>query len=162
MGSRERDHQVTTPAVTSDATTVTGYQIRRNAGVEGLLREDGSVVIPAAVAGEVLRALVRDLTARVRADGGEVPPSVRRVLHALHESAVRADAEEPPPAVTGRPVVRSGNVSVAEAATLLECSPRHVRDLIRAGRLPAQRVGVRVWAVDPAALDNYRFGRTAA
>ena len=40
--------------------------------------------MPAAVAGEVLRALMRDLTARVRADGGEVSPAVRQLLYALH------------------------------------------------------------------------------
>ncbi|MFE3635815.1 helix-turn-helix domain-containing protein [Streptomyces sp. NPDC059168] len=137
---------------------------------EHLTRADGSVIVPATVAGEVLRALVRDLTARVRADGGELSPRVREVLYALHTAAQRADAFDSvtapfdSTAATGSTPRPSGTVCVAEAAALMGCTPRHVRALITAGRLPAERVGARVWAIDPAALDHYRHhrGETAA
>ncbi|WP_189893810.1 hypothetical protein [Streptomyces xantholiticus] len=42
------------------------------------------------VASEVLRALVRDLDAQVRANGGHPSAIVRRVLFALHDAAQRA------------------------------------------------------------------------
>jgi hypothetical protein len=64
-------------------------------GVARLLRPDGSVTVPASVAGEVLRALVRDLTVRARADGGEVSPQARRVLYALHAAAVQDEGTGP-------------------------------------------------------------------
>ncbi|AJC60166.1 hypothetical protein GZL_07616 [Streptomyces sp. 769] len=128
-----------------------------------MMRADGSVIVPPTVAGEVLRALVRDLTARVRADGGEVPPpEVRRVLYALHTAAQRADASDSdtapfePTTATGTAPGPSGTVCVAEAAALMGCTPRYVRALIAAGHLPAERVGERVWAIDTDALDHYR------
>ncbi|AWK12692.1 hypothetical protein DDQ41_04050 [Streptomyces spongiicola] len=44
------------------------------------------------------------------------------------------------------------------------CTPRHIRALIADGRLSAERVGARVWAIAPTALDHYRRhrGETAA
>ncbi|WP_155059737.1 excisionase family DNA-binding protein [Streptomyces blattellae] len=132
---------------------------------ERLTRADGSVIVPASVAGEVLRALVRDLTARVRADGGEVAPGVRRLLYALHTAAQRADAFDSvtapfdSTAATGTAPGQSGTVCVAEAAALMGCTPRHVRALIADGRLSAERVGARVWAIDADALDHYRHHR---
>ncbi|MEU7166675.1 helix-turn-helix domain-containing protein [Streptomyces morookaense] len=133
-------------------------------GARRLLRADGSVIVPAMVAGDVLRALVRDLTARVRADGGEVTPGIRRLLYALHTAAqhtdmfdsARASADS---AATGTAPAPSGTVAVAEAAALMGCSPRHIRTLIANGRLPAERVGARVWAIDAAALNDYRHHR---
>jgi excisionase family DNA binding protein len=131
-------------------------------GVASLLREDGSVVVPASVAREVLRALVRDLTARVRADGGEVSPDVRRVLWALHEAAQRAD--EPgrvSSADAGSSRVRTdaaGYVTVAVAARRLECSPRWIQRLARGGRIEAVRAGP-VWLVSETALERHRKGR---
>lgn len=139
------------------------------ADAERLLRADGSVIVPASVAGDVLRALVRDLTARVRADGGEVAPGVRRLLYALHTAAQRAEAFDSvtapfESAATGSTPRASGTVCVAEAAALMGCTPRHVRALIADGRLSAERVGARVWAIDADALDHYRHhrGETAA
>ncbi|MEU3277294.1 helix-turn-helix domain-containing protein [Streptomyces antibioticus] len=134
------------------------------ADAEHLTRADGSVIVPATVAGEVLRALVRDLTARVRADGGELSPRVREVLYALHTAAQRADAFDSvtapfESAATGSTPRPSGTVCVAEAAALMGCTPRHVRALITSGRLPAERVGARVWAIDADALDHYRHHR---
>ncbi|MYU51298.1 MULTISPECIES: excisionase family DNA-binding protein [Streptomyces] len=136
---------------------------------ERLTRPDGAVIVPPAIAGEVLRALVRDLTARVRADGGEVAPEVRRVLYALHTAAQHAETFDSvtvpfDSSATGSAAGPSGTVCVAEAAALMGCTPRHVRALIAAGRLPAERVGARVWAIDTAALNHYRHhrGETAA
>ncbi|MFK0297418.1 excisionase family DNA-binding protein [Streptomyces sp. NPDC090442] len=131
---------------------------------EHLTRADGAVIVPAAVAGDVLRALVRDLTARVRADGGEVTPGVRRLLYALHTAAQHAEMFDSVTApfdssATGTPPRTSGTVSVAEAAALMGCTTRHVRALIAAGRLPAERVGARVWAIDTDALHHYRHHR---
>ncbi|MEV0912698.1 helix-turn-helix domain-containing protein [Streptomyces sp. NPDC049967] len=166
-----------TRTVTSNDTPTAGYQIRRNSGVEApldVVRDDGSVVIPAAVAGDVLRALVRDMTERVRADGGEVPAGVRRLLYALHAAAQRAEQHvekhraapliehssdngtAPPPTAT------VAYVSVGEAAALLGCSTEYVRRLARTGIVRARRIGARAWAVDPAALDDYRHGRIPA
>ncbi|MFJ7590824.1 helix-turn-helix domain-containing protein [Streptomyces sp. NPDC097617] len=160
MSSPSRDHRVSTPSVASSDASSTGYQIRRNREPEqslDLTLDDGSVVIPPAVAGDVLRALVRDITVRIRADGGEVGPGVRRLLYALHEAAQRAELEHssdigtalPPPAT----VVE---VSVDEAAALLECTPEYVRRLARRGTLTARRLGARAWAIDRTALDHYR------
>ncbi len=132
-----------------------------HADAEHLTRADGAVVVPPSVAGDVLRALVRDLTARVRADGGEITPGVRRLLYALHTAAQQTELEydrrtAPHSADTGTAPHTPGTVAVAEAAALMGCSPRHVRALIGAGRLPARRVGARVWGIDRDALDHYR------
>jgi excisionase family DNA binding protein len=131
-------------------------------GVGSLLREDGAVVVPASVAGEVLRALVRDLTARVRADGGEVSPDARRVLWALHEAAQRAvEPRRAGPVVVESSRVRTvpaGYVTVAVAARRLECSPRWIQRLARSGRVEAVRAGP-VWLVSETALEKHRRGR---
>lgn len=177
MSSPDRDQGVSTPVVTCDNAPTIGYQIRRNLeGVQPLdvVRDDGSVVIPAAVAGDVLRALVRDMTARVRADGGEVPAGVRRLLYVPHTAAQRTEQQADEHRTT--PVIEQGSdigtapqptatvayVSVGEAAALLGCSTEYVRRLARAGIVRARRIGARAWAVDPAALDDYRHGRTSA
>ncbi|WP_371588272.1 helix-turn-helix domain-containing protein [Streptomyces virginiae] len=124
----------------------------------GLLRPDGSVVIPAAAAHEVLRALVRDLTARARADGGEVSPGARRLLYALHEAANRAEREAS--SAAGTPTPGSGTVELTaeQAALLLGCSTEYVRRLARTGRVLARRAGP-AWLIDPASLDAYRKGQ---
>ncbi|MBT2397230.1 helix-turn-helix domain-containing protein [Streptomyces sp. ISL-100] len=136
------------------------------------MREDGAVVIPAAVASEVLRALVRDLDAQVRANGGHPSPTVRRILFALHDAAQQAEASRAAPSfdsatapfdssATGSEPTDGATVSVTEAAQVMGCSPRHIRGLIRSGRLPATRIGARTWAVGRAALDEFRHGRGA-
>ncbi|WP_409473120.1 helix-turn-helix domain-containing protein [Streptomyces sp. HC307] len=135
-----------------------------------LIQTDGSVIIPPTIAGDVLRALVRDLTARVRADGGEVAPGVRRLLYALHTAAQHAEHRTEiehisdngtAPNMTDT-VATSTEVSVQEAAALLGCAAEYVRRLARHGAFTARRIGARTWAIDRAALDHYRHGRTAA
>ena len=61
-------------------------------GAAGLVRADGAVVVPPALAGEVLRRLMRDLTAEVRANGGRLSPQVYGLLWALR--AAQDDAEK--------------------------------------------------------------------
>jgi excisionase family DNA binding protein len=51
-------------------------------------------------------------------------------------------------------------ITVAEAARLLDCGERNVRDLVRRGRLSARRTGGR-WMVDAAAVE-LRAERKAA
>lgn len=123
-----------------------------------LIRPDGAVIVPPAVAGDVLRALVRDLTARVRADGGEVAPGVRRLLIALHAADQRAEATASgPSSEAGTFPTARANVEIAarDAAALLGCSTEYVRRLARAGRFQARRVGA-AWLIDSADLDRYR------
>ncbi|MCB5166043.1 helix-turn-helix domain-containing protein [Streptomyces bambusae] len=49
-------------------------------------------------------------------------------------------------------------LGVAEAASLLGCTPTYVRRLCRTGALPAQRI-TGGWVIEAAALDQYRHGR---
>ncbi|MEU7581958.1 helix-turn-helix domain-containing protein [Streptomyces sp. NPDC041068] len=130
-----------------------------------LVRANGSVVVPPSVAGEVARILFAHLDARARTDGGELSRAARRLLVELQAAAQHADrtafdfVTAPfDSAATGSTPALSGTVSVpvAEAAALMECSPRWIRHLITTGRLPAERLGARVWAIDRAALDHYR------
>lgn len=116
--------------------------------------------MPPSVAGEVLRALMRDLTVRMRADGGEVSPAVRQLLYALH-AADEQHARQPAGSAAGTPTVRPATVELTaqEVAELLECSPEYARRLARSGRLRARRAGP-VWLVDSASLDAYRRGDT--
>ncbi|MET7731218.1 helix-turn-helix domain-containing protein [Streptomyces sp. NPDC005402] len=127
-----------------------------------LFQKDGSVVIPASIAPEVLRVLVRDLTERVRADGGEVSPAARGLLHALHEAASQRPSESAAfefetPVDLG---VTVQEVTAKQAAELLGCSPQHARDLARKGRVAARRAGW-VWLIDRASLDAFRTGGSA-
>jgi excisionase family DNA binding protein len=123
------------------------------------------VIVPAAVAGDVLRALVRDLTARVRVDGGEVAPGVRRLLYALHTAAQHAEADtehrfdiETAPTSSGTVATSEGEWLSAEAAAqVLGCSVQYARRLAAADAFTARRIG-RTWLIDRAALDNYRHG----
>ena len=122
-----------------------------------LIRPDGSVVVPPAVAGAVLRAVVRDLADRVRADGGEISTEARRILYALR------DADRQPPSTSGTETVPASPVTMkpltaTEAAELLECSTVWVRNLCRTGRLTARRTAS-VWLIDPVSLDHYRRDR---
>ncbi|GAA2218852.1 helix-turn-helix domain-containing protein [Streptomyces indiaensis] len=126
-----------------------------------VLGPDGSVTIPAPLAREVVRALVRDLTARVRADGGEVSPAVRGIVRALHEAAAWRPDEGG--SGGGTPVERAASVqevTTEQAAELLGCSTRYVRRLAGSGRVAARRAGP-VWLIDRASLDAFRTGGVA-
>lgn len=127
-----------------------------------LIRDDGAVVVPAAVAGEVLRALVRDLTARVRTDGGEVSPAVRQLLYALHQAAQQPPPQTPASSGPGTlaPAPATVELTAHQAAHLLECSSEYARRLARTGRVQARRAGT-AWLINPQSLDTYRKGRAA-
>ncbi|ACZ84838.1 hypothetical protein [Streptosporangium roseum] len=110
-----------------------------------LLREDGSVLIPGDVAPDVLRSLIRDLTARIRLDGGHPSPSVHRVLYALHAAS---EQRERSGSARGSEIGEPGTIEVTSAAMAerMGCSTRHVRSLCSSGRLRARRAG-RDWLI---------------
>ncbi|MET8377445.1 helix-turn-helix domain-containing protein [Streptomyces microflavus] len=116
-----------------------------------LLRPDGSVVVPPQLAAGVLRVLLRDVGARLKADQGAVPLPVSSLFWALALAAERVEAEEGSGAGTpaDRPV--SVEISTAAAARELGCSESYVRRLARAGRLQGRKVGP-VWLVAEAAI----------
>ncbi|WP_406360341.1 hypothetical protein OID55_11020 [Streptomyces sp. NBC_00715] len=125
-------------------------------GAARLVREDGAVVVPASVAGEVLRILLRDLGARVRVDGGELSTGVRDLLWTLHFAA-QAEAEKGAQLVStpagsdhGTPVAGAASVEISatEWASRIGCSTEYARRMARAGRVPARRVG-RQWLISP-------------
>lgn len=111
-----------------------------------LLRPDGSVIIPASVAGDVLRYLVLGLAARVRADGGEVSTSARRVFYALHDAAQRHDEQPGFVNETSTPTPGTVEETASQVASVMGCSVQYVRRLCAAGVLPARRVG-RQWMI---------------
>lgn len=119
-----------------------------------LLQPDGSVVIPAGTAGEVLRCLVRDLTAQAREHGGQASPAARLLLSALFEAA-QQDEARPSTDSSAIGTVPAGCVTVKQAAQHLECSPRWVRHLAGRGVIKAERAG-RAWLIDRQSLDDYR------
>ena len=131
-------------------------------------RLDGSVLVPAGAAAEMLRVLVVGLTEIARRDGGEVSAGMHRLLYALHDAAEQHDqrtaAPVPAPAgaATGSdPNTRASvDLSIDEAAARLECSPRWVRQLVSTGRIQGRRAGQRAWLVDADDFERYRRGLT--
>lgn len=115
-----------------------------------LLCADGSVLIPQDLAAEVLGALVRDVTARVRADGAQPSASCRDLLKALYEAA------HPGPgtgAGSGRGTCSAEpdtiEIPVSDIAEVMGASREYVRRLCRTGALPARKVGG-VWLITKA------------
>lgn len=178
MTSRPRDTAVSTPTVTSADAPAVGYEIRRFPasqrpadGPVPLVRTDGSVIVPPALVPAVRRAVVADLAARQRADGGALTAEAHAFLYALR-TAVQArntpplagsSADATAPLEAGTVDLdahgRLGLVTAGEAADLLGSSAEWIRRLARRGTLPARRVGPQ-WLIDRAALDDYRHGRT--
>ncbi|MFD3525060.1 helix-turn-helix domain-containing protein [Streptomyces sp. NPDC058653] len=120
-------------------------------GAHGLVREDGSVVVPPALAGELLRRLLRDVTAEVNANGGVPSPACRELLWSLHTASVAEEKAASSDSGTPAGPVGSVEISTTEAAQVLGCSAEYARRLARAGRLPARRVG-RQWLIREAAI----------
>lgn len=121
------------------------------------LRPDGSAVVPAEIAADLMRIVVLGLSARVKADGGHVSPQARTILFALHQAAQRHEEAVTAPPAGPQP---AGSLSVAEAAEVMGCSTRWVRQLLKLGRLPGRRSGG-VWLVDsplPISEANSRAG----
>lgn len=123
-------------------------------GARALVREDGAVVVPPALAGGVLRILLRDTTARVQTDGGRLSPGVHDLLWALHAAAEaeRARSSAAAGSVHGTPVVAAVSVeeSTAEAARRMGCSESYARRLARTGQVPARKTAG-VWLIARAA-----------
>lgn len=105
-----------------------------------LIRDDGSVVVPAGLAGEVARLLSKALVAESRSTGAPVTPTAVALLRALDEAARR-----PRPSGTSastsvsKPAARPA--STVEAAVSMGKSSRWVRALCSSGRIRAQRDG---------------------
>lgn len=130
-------------------------------GGSGLVREDGSVVVPPALAGELLRRLLRDVTAEVHANGGVPSLACRELMWGLHTAALAE--EKAAGSGDGTPVGPVGSVEIGttEAAQVLGCSAEYARRLAREGRLPARRVG-RQWLIREAAIVAPERTETAA
>ena len=121
-------------------------------GARRLIREDGSVVVPPGLAGEVLRIVLRDVSVRVRADGGELSQGVRELLWGLHAAASEAErAADGSVGGTLEGATGTVEIGIPDAARRLGCSREYARRLARGGRIPARRVG-RTWLVDAVAL----------
>lgn len=120
---------------------------------------DGSVVVPARLAGAVRRILVRDLAQHVRADGGQPTADVRQLVYAFARSEHRYDVDQADSSATGTPDARPPIVEISahDAASLLGCSVEYVRRLCQSGRVSARRAGRRAWLIDRASLDAYRY-----
>lgn len=127
-------------------------------GALRLLRPDGSVVVPAELAGRVLRILLRDASARVQTDGGKLSTAVHSLLWTLHYAAEAHDEKgsslvrTPGMSASGPAVGDAATLeeSTAEAARRLGCTERHARRLARSGQVPARRVAG-VWLIKRAA-----------
>lgn len=119
---------------------------------------DGSVIVPAALAGPVRRILIRDLAQHIRTDGGAPTTAVRQLVYALARAEHHAQADTdgsdtgtPPPAPA------TVEISTTAAAVVLGCSESYVRRLCRSGRLHGRRAGRRTWLIDRASLDAWRY-----
>jgi len=125
---------------------------------EHLATGPGHVTVPDALVPGVLAALTRDLTSRVRANGGMPSVEYTRFLTELYAASERV-TDRPSSGVGTMPAetVTVDSLTVAEAARRLECSTRWVRTLARRERIAARRAGG-VWLIDPVSLDRYARG----
>ena len=122
--------------------------------LNALLGPDGSVMIPPRLLGWVRSSLdgaLRDLRRAGR--GGALAADVLGLLDAL---AV-ADSGSIHPA--GGSLEVGQIVTVAQAAQALECSERHVRQLLQDERLVGVKTGTRHWLIDSEELENYKFAK---
>ncbi|MEV5611497.1 helix-turn-helix domain-containing protein [Streptomyces sp. NPDC052225] len=112
--------------------------------------------MPPALAGEVLRRLLRDLSAEVRANGGRLTPQIYRLLWALRSAQDEGEkgsglVRTPGGSVAGTPFEGAAIVeTAAETARRMGCSESYVRRLARSGQLPARKVGT-TWLITAAA-----------
>lgn len=124
-----------------------------------LLRGDGAVVVPRAIAGPLLRLIVSALLVRVRTDGGLVAVAVTDVLLELQRAQELEEAGVG--SVDGTPgpeVVMVDDMTTMQVAAVLGCTERYARRLVSDGSLKARRVG-RCWLIDAASLARFRTRR---
>ena len=124
-----------------------------------LLQPDGSLIVPAPVAGEVLYHLERSLLRSIREDRVQMTPGARAVLEGLRQAAEHR-AAGPPGFATETEARAPGIVEITadDAAVLTGCSPQYIRRLCLAGEIPARRAGRPMWLIDRAGLDGYMRG----
>ena len=125
-----------------------------------------STAVPDGLAQQVLDALMRDTTARLRnGGGGGLAPEFVGLLQLLDAGARRHRGEAPletgPSSDIGSVLAGPGSLalSVSECAARMECSARWIRALIDRGDLTARKAAG-VWIVLAADLDAYRTGRS--
>ncbi|MGW5743835.1 hypothetical protein [Amycolatopsis sp. NPDC003861] len=103
--------------------------------VAALVAPDGSVTVPADLAGEVLKFMVFAFTEHTRTTGAMPTSRAVRFLRALDVGRQRHEnggtPPDSPPAAPGR--------SVREVADEMGCTPQRVRQLLAAGRLPGRK-----------------------
>lgn len=136
---------------------MTGHQ---SVELAGLVRLDGSVTVPAAVTGEVLRRLVRDMHNEARGRGVVATPAARRLLDALYEAAERhrQPVAEADPSFANESASAGSSIvelTVTDTAERLARSEQWVRQLARRGHLAGRRIG-RMWLLDAASVESYR------
>lgn len=123
---------------------------------------DGSVIVPAHLAGAVRRLLVRDLAEYIRRDGGAPTATVRPLLYALARAEHHHDQAATPAMLVDEPTPGASpivEIDSAAAAAAMGCGVQHVTRLCRSGRILGRRIG-RAWLIDRASLDRYRYGGT--
>lgn len=118
------------------------------------------VAVPRELARPVLRALLRDLREQVRANGLTLPPGLAELARALH---LAAESTGPlPPAASARgsdPAPVGRMITTDDAARLIGCSSRWVRQLLADGRLAGHQVdGHGTWLVDPGSVRGMKRG----
>ena len=125
------------------------------------------VVVPARICAWLARRTnLSEVRVRVRG----VDPEVYAVLHDMHRAALEwaASHDEPASAPKGSRAGKFAEVAppskwvgTAQAASVLQITPRAVRLAIEEGRLPAKREG-RTWKVRRTDLEHFRSARRAA
>jgi excisionase family DNA binding protein len=134
-------------------------------GVSGPIElADGSVVVPASLAGSVRRILVRDLAQHIRSDGGAPSVGARQLLYALARAEARHElgrghSNDGSDSGTTDQAGHTLELSTQQVAEAIGCSASFVRRLCRSGLLNGRRAGRRTWLVDAASLDAYRYRR---
>jgi excisionase family DNA binding protein len=118
-----------------------------------LRQPDGSVVIPPRLAGEVLAALIRDLAARARAGNGRPSKAALELLYALNDAETSG-----PGSAAAETRMLAVEITAEQAAQVMGCSTRWIRQLAEQGRISGRRVG-HLWLLDPASVDRYRKGQ---
>lgn len=112
---------------------------RPSSELAGLLQPDGSVIVPPAIAREVLRTLVFAITERVRSTGGQPSAATRRLLAALDVAAERHKQQPEAAEHQEQHSPASEVCTVREAADRMGCSPQWIRHLLTQGRLSGRR-----------------------